>query len=112
MLKWILAFSIFAAAAFFALSWAFIDWTDEGSDRYPGGVVLRDAAGNVLRVSLGPGDVDCRPYYSSDPDDWIVPGSRQFITMLREKGIHCLVASGTDDADVQRDKGSRKVVTH
>ncbi len=38
-----------------------------------------------------------------DPDDWIVPGSRQFITMLREKGIHCLVASGTDDADVQRE---------
>ena len=72
MLKWILAFSIFAASAFFALSWAFIDWTDEGSDRYPGGVVLRDAAGNVLRVSLGPGDVDCRPYYLADPDDWIV----------------------------------------
>ena len=35
-------------------------------------MVLRDAAGNVMRVSLGPGDVDCRPYYEADPDDWIV----------------------------------------
>ena len=25
-----------------------------------------------MRVSLGPGDVDCRPYYEADPDDWIV----------------------------------------
>jgi len=61
-----------AAAVFAAASWAFIDWTDEGSDDYPGGVVLRDAAGNVLRVSLGPGDVDCRPWYAASPDDWIV----------------------------------------
>ncbi|MBO5502992.1 MAG: HAD family hydrolase [Lachnospiraceae bacterium] len=44
-----------------------------------------------------------------DPDDWIVPGSRQFITMLREKGIHCLVASGTDDADVQREAQLLKI---
>ena len=35
-------------------------------------MVLRDAAGNVMRVSLGPGDTDCRPYYEADPDDWIV----------------------------------------
>ena len=26
----------------------------------------------MLRVSLGPGDVDCRPFYKADPDDWIV----------------------------------------
>lgn len=25
-----------------------------------------------MRVSLGPGDVDCRPYYRADRDDWIV----------------------------------------
>ena len=25
-----------------------------------------------MRVSLGEGDVDCRPYYVADPDDWIV----------------------------------------
>ena len=55
-----------------AVSWFAIDWSEEGSEDYPGGVVLRDAAGEVLRVSLGPGDVDCRPYYQASPDDWIV----------------------------------------
>ncbi|MBQ6327544.1 MAG: transglycosylase domain-containing protein, partial [Kiritimatiellae bacterium] len=59
-------------AAFLGASWCAIDWTGAGSDEYPGGVVLRDDAGNVLRVSLGEGDVDCRPYYSADADDWIV----------------------------------------
>ena len=34
--------------------------------------MLRDAAGNVLRVSLGKGDVDCRPSYEAAPEDWIV----------------------------------------
>ena len=34
--------------------------------------MLRDDVGNVLRVSLGEGDVDCRPYYSADAGDWIV----------------------------------------
>ena len=34
--------------------------------------MLRDDAGNVLRVSLGKGDADCRPWYSADADDWIV----------------------------------------
>ena len=57
---------------FLAVSWFVLDWTDEGAERYPGGIVLRDSAGNVLRVSLGPGDVDCRPYYRADPEDWIV----------------------------------------
>ena len=33
---------------------------------------MRDDAGNVLRVSLGDGDVDCRPYYRAAADDWIV----------------------------------------
>lgn len=54
------------------VSWFVIDWTDEGTETYPGGVVLRDASGDILRVSLGPGDVDCRPFYSASPDDWIV----------------------------------------
>ena len=52
--------------------WRAVGWTPEGSAAYPGGTVLRDAAGGVLRVSLGPGDVDCRPCYRADPDDWIV----------------------------------------
>lgn len=53
-------------------SWFVLDWTDDGSEKYPGGVVIRDAAGNILRVSLGEGDIDCRPYYEADPEDWIV----------------------------------------
>ena len=66
--------SALAAAAFllFAISWCVIDWSPEGSDAYPGGIVLRDSSGGVIRVSLGPGDSDCRPYYSASPDDWIV----------------------------------------
>jgi len=55
-----------------AASWFVLDWSDVGSNVYPGGLVLRDDAGEVLRVSLGEGDVDCRPYYVADPDDWIV----------------------------------------
>jgi len=69
---WLAAAGSAAVAAFLAASWAFVDWTDEGTDSYPGGVVLRDAAGRVIRVSLGEGDVDCRPYYVASPDDWIV----------------------------------------
>jgi len=38
----------------------------------PYGVVLRDAAGEVLRVTLGKDDVDCRPGYQADARDWIV----------------------------------------
>lgn len=57
---------------FLILSWLFVGWTDEGAACYPGGTIVRDGAGNVLRVSLGPGDVDCRPYYLASADDWIV----------------------------------------
>ena len=55
-----------------AASWLSVDWTDEGAGEYAGGMVLRDSAGRVMRVSLGPNDVDCRPYYEADPEDWIV----------------------------------------
>lgn len=54
------------------VSWFVLDWTDEGCDKFPGGVVIRDASGGLLRVTLGPGDVDCRPGYVADPEDWIV----------------------------------------
>ena len=55
-----------------AASWCVLDWPAADAREYPGGTVLRDDAGNVLRVSLGPGDVDCRPYYAADRSDWIV----------------------------------------
>ena len=61
-----------AGAVAFGLSWLLIDPHLEDAENYPGGLVLRDGAGNVLRVSLGADDVDCRPYYRASPDDWIV----------------------------------------
>ena len=67
-----LATTALAAAVAFAACWLLIDWTDVDSDEYPGGIVLRDSAGRVMRVSLGENDVDCRPDYRADPDDWIV----------------------------------------
>ena len=72
----ILKISLIAAlgvvAVFVALSFAFISWNDCGSENYAGGLILRDAAGEVMRVSLGEGDVDCRAYYVADENDWIV----------------------------------------
>ncbi|MEI7899076.1 MAG: penicillin-binding protein 1C [bacterium] len=44
----------------------------EDASRYPAGVILRDRTGQVLRVGLGPCDVDCRPCYRASFDDWIV----------------------------------------
>jgi len=44
----------------------------EEAGRYPMGVILRDREGRVLRVGLGPGDVDCRPCYRTSSEDWIV----------------------------------------
>jgi penicillin-binding protein 1C len=55
-----------------AFSFAFIGWSEEGSDDFAAGIILRDSAGEVMRVSLGEGDVDCRPYYVADENDWIV----------------------------------------
>ena len=63
---------LFALGLVATASWFVINWTDEGADSYPGGTIVRDDAGNVLRVSLGDGDVDCRPYYRAAADDWIV----------------------------------------
>ena len=62
----------FALLAALAVSWLAIDWASQGSEEYPGGVVLRDSAGGLVRVTLGPGDVDCRPYYTASKEDWIV----------------------------------------
>lgn len=57
---------------FIGLSFVFIAWSDEGTEDFAGGLIIRDAAGDVMRVSLGEGDVDCRPYYCADERDWIV----------------------------------------
>ena len=74
-LKWT-AVAALAAMALgivgFAVLWLTVDWDIAGEDDYEGGVVLRDAAGEVMRVSLGEGDVDCRPYYRAAPEDWVV----------------------------------------
>ncbi|MBP5321188.1 MAG: penicillin-binding protein 1C [Kiritimatiellae bacterium] len=44
----------------------------EEAKSYPSGMILRDSQGRLLRVGLGKHDMDCRPYYRSSPDDWIV----------------------------------------
>ncbi len=64
-------FAVVGAVAF-AVAWWKIDWDPAKAEVYPGGGVLRDAAGEVLRVSLGEGDVDSRPYYHAAKEDWIV----------------------------------------
>lgn len=51
-------------------SWFVLEWDETAN--YPSGLVICDDAGNPLRVTLGPGDVDCRPTYVADPEDWIV----------------------------------------
>ena len=68
LLATLCAASILAAAVTFVS----ISWSDTGTQIYPGGTVLRNSAGDVMRVSLSEGDVDCRPYYTADPNDWIV----------------------------------------
>lgn len=72
MLRKVCVIAVIAVIVFLTASWVFIDWTADGSDVYPGGVILRDRTGAILRVSLGEGDVDCRPYYVASRDDWIV----------------------------------------
>ena len=34
------------------------------------------------------------------PEDYLVPGAGSFLALLRESGIRCYLASGTDEADV------------
>jgi membrane carboxypeptidase/penicillin-binding protein PbpC len=72
ILKIALIAALGVVAVFVALSFTFISWNDRGSENYAGGLILRDAAGEVMRVSLGEGDVDCRAYYVADENDWIV----------------------------------------
>lgn len=61
-----------ALVIFLAALWFATDWPREEAKSYPGGVVLRDSTGRILRVALGPGDVDCRAFYEADKEDLIV----------------------------------------
>lgn len=61
-----------AVASFILGSFLFISWSGEGAEDYAGGIVLRDVNGEIIRVSLGPDDIDSRPFYKADKDDWIV----------------------------------------
>lgn len=69
----LLVAGVFAALVVVVLlSWALVDPKLALAGRYPGGTVLRDGGGRVLRVSLGADDVDCRPYYVASTNDWVV----------------------------------------
>ena len=63
-------------AVFLALVWGIsflvFDPPLEASRTYPSGIILRDRTGAVIRVGLGPGDQDCRPFYKADRRDWVV----------------------------------------
>jgi len=37
----------------------------------------------------------------ADPEEYIVPGALSFVSKLQQQGIHCYLASGTDEADVK-----------
>ena len=69
--KYLVAFSITAAVAFVTL-WVCNPPPLEEAKVFPEGFVMRDAAGEIIRVGLGPDDVDCRPSYVASRDDWIV----------------------------------------
>ena len=40
---------------------------------------------------------------SAAPEDFLVPGSREFLELLARRGVRVFVASGTDDPDVRRE---------
>ena len=91
------SFAVLSIAALFgllalALSFCFIGWSDEGSEDYPGGIVLRDANGEIIRVSLGPDDIDSRPFYRASKDDLIVKAlvASEDGTFFEHKGVRPL----------------------
>ncbi len=62
----------FAGVIFATVIWFACPPPVEAAKHYPGGMVLRDRSGAILRVGLGVGDVDCRPSYRASQEDWIV----------------------------------------
>ena len=93
---WGAAGAAVCGAVAFGLSWWLIDPHLEGAGEYPGGVVLRDNAGTVLRVSLGEDDADCRPSYAASEDDWIVKA------LVAAEDRRFFVHSGVDLPSVAR----------
>ncbi|MBQ6246259.1 MAG: transglycosylase domain-containing protein, partial [Kiritimatiellae bacterium] len=70
LFKYLIAIAIAAIVAFVAL-WFCNPPPLEEARVFPEGFVMRDSAGEIIRVGLGPGDVDCRPTYVANRDDWI-----------------------------------------
>lgn len=60
------------AALALAVSFFFIGWDETKATTFPGGTLLTDSNGDIMRVTLGPGDEDSRPTYSAARDDLIV----------------------------------------
>ncbi len=70
LFKYLIAIAIAAIVAFVAL-WFCNPPPLEEARVFPEGFVMRDSAGEIIRVGLGPGDADCRPTYVANRDDWI-----------------------------------------
>jgi penicillin-binding protein 1C len=68
----------------------------EEASRYPGGMLLRDRSGTILRVGLGMGDVDCRPCYRASHEDWIVKAT------LASEDAHFMSHRGVNGASLIR----------
>lgn len=64
--------ALLTLVAIIGASWFLIDWPRDAAESFPGGVVLRDSTGRILRVGLGEGDVDCRAFYAANENDYIV----------------------------------------
>ena len=71
LFKCLLVVSIAATVAFVVL-WVCNPPPLAESRVFPEGFVLRDSEGDIIRVGLGPDDVDCRPAYIARREDWIV----------------------------------------
>ncbi len=69
-LRWALGGVLLVGGFAAAVQWG--PFPEERLARYPASVVMTDRDGGVLRVRLGTGDLDCRPVYVPDREDWIV----------------------------------------
>ena len=72
VIKKILIAAVAAPVLLFALLWLCNPPPLAEAQVFPEGFVLRAADGEIIRVGLGPDDIDCRPTYVPNRDDWIV----------------------------------------